>query len=86
MIREILQRQFGHFSRPEQEDTLPGEVAEDLAREFDGGVAHRDGPPAEARLRPDSLAHVDRPLKEMGKDGTGGAAGGREAIRLFHLA
>ena len=85
-------RQLGHLARAHDHDLLAGEGAEDLARQLDGRVAHRDGALANAGFR----AHALGDSKGAGKDsleqaaesalGFGDGVGGLELAEDLRLA
>ena len=52
----VLRGQCAHLAGADDEDVPALEVAENLAREGDGGEAHRHGAGREARFRPDAFA------------------------------
>ena len=56
---QVRRRQLGHLARAEDQDVEPVELAEDLLRERDGGVADRHRPFAEARFVADALADAE---------------------------
>ena len=81
----VDRRQLAHLAGADHHDVAAAEIAEDLARERDGGVAHRDGARAEAGLRPHALADGERRVEEAIEHRPRRARVGRGRVRLFHL-
>ncbi len=79
-------RQLAHFARADDEHVPPGEVAEDLARQGHGRVAHRHRARTEAGFRPHALADRERTVEEPVEHGADGARIGRDRMGVLHLA
>ena len=56
---QVARGQFRHLARARDHDGAVGQRAEDLARQFDRGIAHRDRHLADAGLRAHALGHAE---------------------------
>ena len=71
---------------PMTSDVAALEVAEDLARERDGGEADRHRARAEAGLGPHALADGERRVEQAVEDRPRRLRVGRDGVRFLHLA
>ena len=82
----VLRRELAHLAGAEHDDAAALQVAENLAREADGGVADRDRARAEIGFRPYSLADGEAGVEEAVEQRPGGFSLSRRAVRLLHLS
>ena len=82
---EMLRRELRHLACAENQRVASLEAAELLARELDGGVAHRHRVVLDARLRTHALARLDRAVHERVEHGARRARLARERVGLLDL-
>ena len=86
-LRLHVQRgELAHFAGADDRDAPAAEVAENLARERDGRVAHRDRARAEAGLGPHPLADGERRVEQPVEHRARRVGVGGERVRVLHLA
>ena len=82
----VLRRELAHLSGADHDHRAPVEIAEDLFRERNRGVADGDGAGAQSGFRPDALADGKGRVEQAVEQRTGGFGVLGGAVRLFDLA